>query len=92
MYDKSGWEGFCQAILDCKNIEELDVFLDVFMTISEKEAIIRRFALVKELITTKKSHREIAKDLNVSVANVTRGSNLIKVKKPEIEHIMKITK
>ena len=92
MLDKSEWINFCQAIIDCKNIEDLDIFLDVFLTISEREAIARRYALVRELVTSNKSQREISKDLKVSIANVTRGSNLLKVKKAEIEHIMKINK
>ena len=90
MLNQTEWNDFCQAVLDCKNNDELDIFLDVFLTISEKEAISRRYALVRELVISKKSQREISKDLNVSIANVTRGSNLLKVKKAEIEHIMKI--
>ena len=88
MLDKTGWNEFRQAILECNTHENLDVFLDIFLTISEKEAIMRRYVLVKELLISQKPHREIAKKLNVSIANVTRGSNLIKLRKSDIENII----
>ena len=86
--DQTGWNEFRQAILECKNPEDLDVFLDIFLTISEKEAIMRRYVLVKELLISQKTHREIAKKLNVSIANVTRAANLIKLRKSDIENII----
>lgn len=67
-------------------MEKLEIFLDIFLTIAEKESIINRYLIIKELLEHH-PHREIAKCLNVSIANVSRGSNVLKTKRIEIEQL-----
>jgi TrpR family trp operon transcriptional repressor len=51
---------------------------DFFLTPEEKENLAMRYLIVKELIKAEKPQRQIAKDLNVSIAKITRGSNELK--------------
>lgn len=52
--------------------------LDLFLSSKEKEALSDRYLIVQALLKSEKSQREIAKDLNVSIAKITRGSNELK--------------
>jgi TrpR family trp operon transcriptional repressor len=55
-------------------------FLEELLTPSEIADIAARWALVKEL-KAKKPHREIAKNLGISLCKITRGSR--ELKKPD---------
>jgi TrpR family trp operon transcriptional repressor len=48
------------------------------MTQEERRDLTNRFRITRELIKGEKTQREIAKTLNVSIANITRGSNFLK--------------
>jgi TrpR family trp operon transcriptional repressor len=51
----------------------------LFLTIEEKEAMAARFLIVKALLEGKMPQREIAKTYKVSIAQITRGSNALKI-------------
>ncbi|MCX8514081.1 MAG: trp operon repressor [Burkholderiales bacterium] len=61
-----------------KTTKELFMFFEIFLTYTEREEFIKRFRIMHELINGKKTQREIARDLKVSIANVSRGSNVLK--------------
>lgn len=73
-----GWQNFIAHCLKFKNASELEVFFDVLFTSSEKTEFGNRLCIIRELLENKKTQREIAHDLKVSIANVSRGSNVIK--------------
>lgn len=75
---KTGWDLFLKWILACKNQEELSKLFDLLLTAEEKESITTRCLIVEELISKKKTQREIADALKVSIAKITRGSNELK--------------
>lgn len=52
--------------------------LDLFLTAEEKRDVEMRLLIVKELLKGEKTQRQIAKDLSVSIAKITRGSNELK--------------
>ena len=56
----------------------LSLLLDLFLTPEEKTDLIRRFLIIKELFRNEKTQRQIAHDLHVSIAKITRGSNELK--------------
>lgn len=60
------------------SIEELQQFFELTLTLAELEKIGARYLILAELIHGKKTHREIAADLGVSIFNVTRGANQLK--------------
>lgn len=49
-----------------------------FLTAEEISDLSRRVLIIKALLAGKKSQRDIAKELNVSIAKITRGSNELK--------------
>jgi Trp operon repressor len=61
-----------------KNTSELFMFFEIFLTYTERDEFIKRFRIIEELLNGNKTQRDIARDLNVSIANVNRGSNVLK--------------
>ncbi|MCC2624464.1 MAG: tRPR [Burkholderiales bacterium] len=72
------WHEFLEQCMKFNKVEDLAEFLNVFLTISERDEIPKRLQIVKELMKGEKTQREIAESLKVSIANVTRASNIIK--------------
>lgn len=70
-------EGFIKLCLSSnKNLRML--LFDLFFTEEEKADLVLRYLIVKELLKKKQSQRIIAKNLNVSIAKITRGSHELK--------------
>lgn len=86
----SRWHLFIQHCLKFKNQEELELFFDVMFTASEKVEFGNRLAIMNELLTGDKTQREIAHDLIVSIANISRGSNVIKNSKVDLKIALKM--
>ena len=92
--DKSGWRGFLDTCLATHDPKLLSSILELFLTAEEKDNLAMRYLIIKELLLQKKTQREIAKDLNVSIAKITRGSNELKRIHPKLlqflqEEVMK---
>lgn len=83
--DQDGWLGFLTLCSQFHSPEEFKKLFDLFLTIEEKETIGRRFLIVKALHEGKLTQREIASDFNVSIAQITRGSNALKVIDPALK-------
>ena len=60
-----------------KTKESINNFLLEILTESEVETLSKRWCIVKMLLDGK-TQREISKELNVSLCNVTRGSKILK--------------
>lgn len=73
-----GWQGFIKLCREAKSEKELEEILWLLLTPEEREDIGTRFLIVRELVRGKKTQRKMAKDLGVSIAKITRGSNFIK--------------
>lgn len=72
------WHNFLSLFKEAKNSQDLDFLLDIFLTRAEKEDLARRYEILTMLLENKSTQRKIAKALNVSIAKVTRGSNILK--------------
>jgi TrpR family transcriptional regulator, trp operon repressor len=78
MQDNPGWELFlklCTTATKKGNLEQLLIFL---LTDEEVAQLEKRVLLVQALLAETASQREIAKDLQVSISKITRGSNSLK--------------
>jgi TrpR family trp operon transcriptional repressor len=75
---KEGWYGFVELCLATKEPKSLSILLDALLTPEEKENLAARYWILKELLRGEKTQRQLAKDLNVSIAKITRGSNALK--------------
>lgn len=81
---KSGWQQLLHWCQNAENDKQLSGLFDLILTPEEKSDIALRCLVIRELLAKEHSQREIAKNLNVSIAKITRGSNEIKRIKPQI--------
>lgn len=70
-----GWRKLLKVL---KNTNQLEALLKVLLTNEEREGLPKRILIIEALLKGEKTQREIAKDLNVSIAKITRGSNALK--------------
>ena len=84
-----GWRQFLELVLSLKKKDELEQIFDLFLTIEEKQLLAQRYLIIKELLDEKISQREIAKEHQVSIAQITRGSNALKRINPKVKHFLK---
>lgn len=87
--NSDGWHVFTQWCLATHNDKMLSLLLDLLLTQEEKEAIASRCLIVIELLKQEKTQRDIAADLNVSIAKITRGSNELKRMSPKLLQFLK---
>jgi TrpR family transcriptional regulator, trp operon repressor len=86
---KDGWQGFLQLCTKIHNIEDLKQTFDLFFTIEEKETLASRYLIVKALLEGELTQREIAETNQVSIAQITRGSNALKIITPKLKEQLK---
>ncbi len=88
MNEKDGWRGFLTLCSKIKTAEEFKQLFDLFLTIEEKEVISSRFIIIKALQEGTLTQRQIADHFHVSISQITRGSNALKVIDPSLEKIL----
>jgi len=76
--DEEGWWQLIDLCLKAKTPEKLSALFHVFLTPEERDDLSKRLLIVQELLKGEKTQREMAKDLDVSIAKITRGSNELK--------------
>jgi TrpR family trp operon transcriptional repressor len=64
-------------------------FFDLFLTPEERKDIGQRLEIVFELLKGEHPQREIAKNLNTSIAKITRGSNCLKSVSSDLKEVIK---
>ena len=87
--NEDGWWRFiklCEKSAEKKLLPEL---FELFLTITEREEIGKRYLIVQELVNEKLPQREIAKKTNVSIAKITRGSNQLKTTSEKLRNFLK---
>jgi TrpR family trp operon transcriptional repressor len=75
---QNGWNSFINLCLTAKTPDALSKLLNLLLTAEETADIATRCLIVKELLLQNKTQRDMAKDLKVSIAKITRGSNELK--------------
>lgn len=85
---KSGWPDFIALCMSTDSPEMLSDIFDLFLTPEEKASIDTRFLIVKALLEKKKTQRNMAENLKVSIAKITRGSNELKRISPKLMHYL----
>lgn len=86
---KNGWREFLQLCADIGSSEELGKLFDLFLTIEEKETLASRYLIIKALLEGSLTQREISDKFEVSIAQITRGSNAIKIISPKLKDLLK---
>ena len=86
--EQDGWRGFLSLCLKVKDPRMLNELFELFLTHEEKKDLGLRFSIVKELIEGKKTQREMAEELKVSIAKITRGSNALKILEDDVKELL----
>lgn len=73
------WRHFLEFCLKLKTRDNFKEFFDLLFTLDEKEDLIKRARVITALLRGDQTQREIAKEINVSIFKVTRGSNALKI-------------
>jgi TrpR family trp operon transcriptional repressor len=81
---QKGWHYFLKCCLAAENDKELSELLNLFLTHEEKSSIETRCLIIKALLEKKNTQRDMANDLHVSIAKITRGSNELKRISPRL--------
>jgi TrpR family trp operon transcriptional repressor len=85
---KEGYKLFLNCCDQQKTIDELQALFDFFLTPEEKNAIALRATLTKALLQGKLTQREIAARFKISIAKITRGSNMLKLMSNKTKSIL----
>jgi TrpR family trp operon transcriptional repressor len=75
---KEGWSSFIELCLATQDPKTLVALFNFLFTPEEKENLAARYLITRELLLDEKPQRQIAKELEVSIAKITRGSNALK--------------
>lgn len=84
-----GWNEFLELCSKIRTPEEFKEFFDLFMTIEEKGTLASRYRIIKALLDDELTQREIAEKFKVSIAQITRGSNALKIISVSLENALK---
>lgn len=79
MKEDAGYRDFLRLCSNIRSMNELRLLFDLFLTIEEKEILGKRLLIVKELLENRMTQRKISKQRHVSIAQITRGSNALKI-------------
>jgi len=83
------WNKFIKLCLKITTEKQCNELFDLLLTDAEKEDIAYRYAIISALLTGKKTQRELAKQLKISIAKITRGSNALRIADKKIkQHII----
>lgn len=87
--EKAGWKEFLEFCQQADSAKTLDKILRLYLTPEEQQAIAMRYLIVRELLAGEQTQREMAKNLQVSIAKITRGSNMVKLMDDELKTLLK---
>lgn len=86
---KEGWQDFIKLCTKTKSPDEFGQLFDLFFTIEEKETLASRYLIIKALLDGQLTQREIAEEFKVSIAQITRGSNAMKIISTQMKTLLK---
>ena len=72
------WNQVGGLLADQKDHDALVGMLAILLTPEERNAVGSRLAIIRALLAGEESQRDISARLGVSIATITRGSNMLK--------------
>ena len=75
MQNKKGWQLFLKLCASASKKGNLEQLLQFLLTDEEVAQLEKRVLLTQALLAEEATQREIAKNLQVSISKITRGSN-----------------
>lgn len=76
--NEDGWRSFLELCAGMETAADFDQLFKLFLTFDERKDVADRYLIVKALLAGDKPQRQIAEELQVSIAKITRGSNELK--------------
>ncbi|HSW72281.1 MAG TPA: trp operon repressor [Chlamydiales bacterium] len=76
---EEGWRKFLKLSSKVKTPEMAELLFNLLLTLEEKEMLGQRIMIIKALMEEKMTQREIAEKYGVSISQITRGSNALKI-------------
>ncbi|MEF1289053.1 trp operon repressor [Vibrio sp. M260118] len=77
------WQQIVELIEDSTKSSQHQMLLTMLMTPDERDALVARVNIFRELLKGELSQRQISQMLGVGIATITRGSNELKSKSDE---------
>ena len=84
MIKNDGWQYFLTLCMGTSDKRILTELFELLFTPEEKTGMETRCLIIKELLNKQKNQRQMSTDLKVSIAKITRGSNELKRRSPEL--------
>lgn len=84
-----GWLKFLDLCAKMKGPADFNNLFALFLTYEERETMASRYLIVKALLEEELTQREIAEQYGVSIAQITRGSNALKITSQEFRKKLK---
>lgn len=85
---KKDWKDFVKLCCKLKSEKDLENLFDLFLTLEEKELLASRYVIIQALVEGKLTQREIAEVCKVSISQITRGSNALKIIDPKLKSFL----
>lgn len=82
------WCNFINLCMRLENEKQFANLFDLFLTNAEKEDISTRYEIIAELLSGKRTQREMAEKLQISIAKISRGSNALKIADEDIKKVI----
>ena len=82
------WKDFVRLCCKLKSEKDLENLFDLFLTLEEKELLASRYVIIQALVEGKLTQREIAEACKVSISQITRGSNALKIIDPKLKSFL----
>ncbi len=79
MHNEEDWDLFLELCLKTKTPLRLQELFNLFLTLEEKEHLASRMQIIRALLDKKLAQREISDKMQVSISQITRGSNALKI-------------
>jgi TrpR family transcriptional regulator, trp operon repressor len=86
---KIAWDRFVKISSAIDDPRELDELFCFFFTPEERDMLSTRILLITELLRGEKPQRQISKDVKISIAKITRGSNELKRSSASLKKLLR---
>lgn len=87
----SSWQDLIELFSAVEDEQSIEKLLQVLFTHDERNDIAKRVQIIRSLLRGDKTQRQLAQDLNVSIAKITRGSNALKSIDDEVRALLNKT-
>lgn len=89
---EKAWSDFLKLCGKIKTTEAFSNFFALFLTFEEREIMASRYLIIKALLDEQLTQREMSERYGVSIAQITRGSNALKIIDPKFKEFLKNNK